>query len=122
MKRKHIFRANVGSEKINRSLAGNSVVFLFLLVIAVFMSAPFVFSIVQAFKPIEELFVFPPKFFVRNPTLKNFRQIFVATDSLWVPFERYLFNSVFTNPGGNGRLCGDCLAGCAAFGKDEIPL
>ncbi|MGN0752915.1 MAG: carbohydrate ABC transporter permease [Aristaeellaceae bacterium] len=104
MKRKHIFRANVGSEKINRSLAGNSVVFLFLLVIAVFMSAPFVFSIVQAFKPIEELFVFPPKFFVRNPTLENFRQIFVATDSLWVPFERYLFNSVFTT-----------LAGTAAY-------
>ena len=100
MKKRHIFRANVGSEKINRSFAGNSAVFMFLLIIAVFMSAPFVFSIVQAFKPVEELFVFPPKFFVQNPTTENFRQIFVATDSLWVPFERYLFNSVFTTVAG----------------------
>lgn len=94
--KKHIFRANVGSEKINRSFAGNSAVFLFLLVIAVFMALPFAYSIMQAFKPIEELFIFPPKFYVMNPTLENFRMIFVATDELWVPVERYLFNSVFT--------------------------
>lgn len=113
MKTPRIFKAKVGSEKLNRSAAGNSLVFLVLLIVAIFMAAPFVFSIVQAFKPVEELFVFPPKLYAVNPTGENFRLIFVATDGLWVPFERYLFNSVFTTIVGTAAYV--LIASLAAF-------
>jgi multiple sugar transport system permease protein len=56
---------------------------------------PIVFVISSAFKPLEELLIFPPPFFVRHPTLDNFQDLILATDALSVPFSRYLFNSVF---------------------------
>lgn len=61
------------------------------------MVVPLVFSIVNAFKPLEEFFIFPPKFYVVNPTLNNFRDLFALTSNLWVPFSRYVFNSVFVS-------------------------
>ncbi len=59
------------------------------------MIIPFIYSIVQSLKPIEELFVFPPKFFVRNPTVDNFINLLMSTNNMWVPFERYIFNSIY---------------------------
>lgn len=56
---------------------------------------PLLYSVLQSLKPLEELFAFPPRFFVMNPTLENYSQLFQLTDSLWVPFSRYLFNSLF---------------------------
>lgn len=58
------------------------------------MALPLVYSTVNAFKPMEEFFVFPPKFYVVNPTGNNFAQLFSLTSNLWVPFTRYLFNSI----------------------------
>ena len=46
--------------------------YLVLVPLALFMSLPIVFIINHAFKPIQELFAFPPKFFVENPVLDNF--------------------------------------------------
>jgi len=57
------------------------------------MFLPFLYAIVQAFKPLDELFIFPPKFFVKNPTLDNFRMLSQLSGTLWIPFERYLANS-----------------------------
>ena len=59
------------------------------------MILPFVYAILQSFKPLEEIFLFPPRFFVRRPTLDNFYQLFRLTNSLWVPFSRYVMNSGF---------------------------
>ena len=53
------------------------------------------YTILQSLKPLDELFIFPPRFFVRRPTLENFIQLKNITSDLWVPFSRYLFNSVF---------------------------
>ena len=58
------------------------------------MALPFVYAIVQSLKPMEELFIFPPKFLVQNPTSENFLDLFLRTNNMWVPFERYIFNSV----------------------------
>lgn len=91
---KSLFRPRVGG-RINRSPAGTFFVFLILIVVSAFMMLPFVYSILQSLKPMEELFAFPPRFFVVNPTLENFRQMFRLSNSLWVPFSRYVFNSVF---------------------------
>ena len=59
------------------------------------MALPLLYTILQSLKPLDELFIFPPRFFVRRPTLENFIQLKNITSDLWVPFSRYLFNSVF---------------------------
>lgn len=80
---------------LSRSTAGNVGIFLVLLIVCAFMLLPLIYAVVQAFKPIDEIFVYPPKFFVKNPTFENFRQVFKLAGNLWVPFSRYIFNSVF---------------------------
>jgi ABC-type glycerol-3-phosphate transport system permease component len=66
---------------------------LFLAGIGIFMFLPIVFLINNAFKPLNELFLFPPRIFVKNPTMFNFEQLFLHTSAGVVPFTRYLFNS-----------------------------
>lgn len=58
------------------------------------MALPIVFIVSTAFKPLNELFLFPPAFLVKHPTLYNFEVLFLHTASGVVPFVRYLFNSV----------------------------
>ena len=83
--------------KLNRSYGGNLLIFLMLVVMGVFMGLPLIYNIVQAFKPASELFIFPPRFYVSDPTWKNFTQLFQLASNLTVPFIRYLFNSVFVS-------------------------
>ena len=85
---------HLGRRKVNRSLGGNLVLFRFLFLMGCFMILPFVYSVLQSVKPVEEIFVFPPRFFVRRPTADNYTQLFRLANSLWVPFGRYLLNSV----------------------------
>lgn len=85
------------SKNLNRSTGGNIVVFILLLILGLFMVLPVAHMIVQAFKPMDELFIFPPRFTVVNPTWKNFRLIGLMAGNLWVPFSRYIFNSVFVS-------------------------
>jgi ABC-type glycerol-3-phosphate transport system permease component len=58
------------------------------------MILPVFYVIAQAFKPLSELFVFPPRFFVQNPTLENFARLFRTASGTGVPMTRYLFNSI----------------------------
>ena len=85
---------------LSRTKAGNVGIFIFLLCIGTFMILPVFYSVIQAFKPIEEYYAFPPRFFVKNPTLENFKMVFELAGNLWVPFSRYLFNSVLVSVGG----------------------
>lgn len=64
-------------------------------VLALFTMLPIVYMISTAFKPLEEMFLYPPRFFVRHPTMRNFVELLLAIDSLTVPFSRYFFNSLF---------------------------
>lgn len=73
---------------------------LFLLLLAVFMVFPLVYSVSNAFKPLSELLVFPPQFFVRNPTLQNFIDLSNLVANSWVPFSRYIFNTLFVTAAG----------------------
>ena len=54
--------------------------------LAAFAILPIVYIISTAFKPLEELLLFPPPFFVRNPTLDNFTDLLLSFGSLSVPF------------------------------------
>ena len=67
--------------------------YLVLVPLALFMSLPIVFIINHAFKPIQELFAFPPKFFVENPVLDNFVKLGRQASSGGIDITRYIFNS-----------------------------
>lgn len=68
--------------------------YLLLAPIVVFMLLPIVFIFSHAFKPPDELFAYPPRFFVTNPTLKNFTDLFEKLSRSGIPVSRYLFNSI----------------------------
>ncbi len=76
------------------AIAGDITTFLLLLIYGLLMSLPLIYAVLQAFKPYNELFIFPPRFFVKSPTLSNFSQLFDLTSSSWVAFSRYVFNSI----------------------------
>ena len=80
---------------LNRSRGGNAAIFLILFLIALFMGLPLFYSVASAFKPPEELYLFPPRFYVVNPTFDNFKKLGLMVSNLWVPFSRYLYNSLF---------------------------
>lgn len=65
-----------------------------LIPLAIFMALPIFFIIFHAFKPIDELFAYPPRFFVEKPTLQNFADLFAQSNATGVPMSRYLFNSI----------------------------
>lgn len=83
------------SKKYTHSIAGNILSFLFLALIALFMVMPMIFTVSNAFKPLDELFLFPPSLLVKNPTLMNFYSLSSLMRESWVPLSRYIFNSVF---------------------------
>ncbi|NTU55807.1 MAG: carbohydrate ABC transporter permease [Anaerolineales bacterium] len=68
--------------------------YLLLAPLAAFMLLPIVFIFSHAFKPPDELFAFPPRFFVINPTFKNFVDLFSKMSNSGIPVSRYLFNSI----------------------------
>ncbi|SFS74104.1 carbohydrate ABC transporter permease [Paenibacillus sp. BC26] len=78
-----------------RSLYGNIISMLFLGFLGAFMLLPLIYAVSNAFKPLDELFLFPPSFFVRKPTGQNFSMLWMIMSNSWVPFSRYLFNSLF---------------------------
>lgn len=78
---------------------GGWLLYLGLTSVAIIMLAPLVYLVSTAFKPIEELFLFPPRFFFINPTMKNFYDLLLITGTSWVPFSRYIFNSVVISIG-----------------------
>lgn len=80
---------------LNRSVGGDAGITFFLTIMGVFMFLPLLYVILQALKPLDELWMFPPRFYVINPTLKNFRDLFSLMSDSWVPFSRYIFNTVF---------------------------
>lgn len=83
-------------KRVNGSLGGDICIFIFLILLGIFMVFPLYYSIIQSMKPVEELFVFPPKLYVLNPTGDNFSDMFKVAASSWqVPLSRYIFNSFF---------------------------
>ena len=86
------FRGRI--RRSNRSPAGTVVLFILILISALFMLLPVLYAIGAAFKPLDEIYIFPPRLFAHNPTWKNFQQIAALADTFWVPMSRYLFNTI----------------------------
>lgn len=107
--------------KPNRSRTGDFLIYFMLFMVAIAMVFPLVFAVSSSLKPLDELFLFPPKVFAQNPTLDNFQDLFVTMGKSWVTFSRYIFNTVFiTATGTAGHLI---IASLGAFvlSKYEFP-
>ncbi len=73
---------------------GQIKIYIVLLPLVIFMLFPIVFIFCHAFKPMEELFEFPPKFYVKNPSLDNFDSLMKSARNAGIPMSRYIFNSL----------------------------
>ena len=82
--------------KPNRSVGGDIGIYIMLILFGIFFVMPLVYTICSAFKPLDEIYLYPPSFFVKNPTFNNFQDMLVVMSSSYVPFTRYIFNTVFT--------------------------
>ncbi len=102
----------------NRSVGGDVGINLLLITFGLFMFLPMVYAISQSLKPLDELWMFPPRFFVRNPNFKNFSELFRLMSESWVPFSRYIFNTALVSVAGTfGHLF---LASMAAYAMTKI--
>ncbi len=105
---------------LNRSKGGDFGINIMLLLIGAFMFIPMIYSVMNAFKPLEEFFYFPPHFFPRRLVLENFTYLFQLMSSSWVPFSRYIFNTVFiTVAGVLGNLI---ISSLCAYALSKIPF
>ncbi len=109
------------AEKVNRTKIGNFGIFLFLGLFGIYSGLPLFLTICQAFKPLNEFFLFPPRYIPRNPTIENFRMLFSLMSTTWVPFSRYIFNTVFITI--TGTLGHVLVASMAAYplAKHKFP-
>ena len=103
---------------LSRSAGGDAGITFFLIILGAFMFLPMLYCVMQSLKPLDELFMYPPKFIVTNPTLSNFKDLFTLMDTSWVPFSRYIFNTVWVSVAGTfGHLF---LASLAAYALAKI--
>ena len=84
---------------LNRSVGGDLSITVVLAILGCFMFLPMYYLIITAFKPIGEMFLTPPNFYVIKPTFQNFIDLFASMTSTWVPLSRYIFNTIFISLG-----------------------
>ncbi len=87
-------KLKASNKQAGRKIGGTVCIFLFLLILGLFMALPIYLAVVMSIKPVEELFIFPPKLYAIEPTLENFGDMFSVLKQNQVPFSRYVFNSV----------------------------
>lgn len=97
---------------------GQLKIIIILLPLVIFMALPIIFIANHAFKPMDELFAFPPTFFVKNPTLENFTKLIKFSRTSGVPMSRYIFNSLIVTVLTVGLSL--LFTTCAAFALSKI--
>ena len=103
---------------LSRSAGGDAGITVLLTILGIFMFLPMIYVVMQSLKPLDELWMYPPRFIVMNPSLNNFKDLFVLMNDSWVPFSRYIFNTVFTSVCGTfGHLF---LASMCAYALAKI--
>ncbi len=108
-------------KQLNRSAAGNGILFFFMIICGIFMALPLVILVNNALKPLDEIFQYPQSVFVKNPTFNNFKDLFVVMSDSWVPFSRYIFNTIIIT--GFGTVGHVIIASLAAYplAKHKFP-
>ena len=111
------------SRRINRSLGSDILILSILILFASLMVVPLVYAVSSSLKPLSELWIFPPRFFVSNPTLRNFKDLLLMVSDSWVPFSRYIFNTVFVTVAGTvghvilAAMCAYAIAKIRFYGS-----
>jgi len=99
-------------------MGGDIAINTILVIFGAFMFIPMFYAIIQSLKPLDELWIFPPRFFVVNPTAKNYGDLLRLMSTSWVPFSRYIFNTIFISSVGTfGHLI---LASLSAYALKKI--
>ncbi|MCL2196737.1 MAG: carbohydrate ABC transporter permease [Treponema sp.] len=111
----------VGGKRLNRSYGGDAFIVVILTLFGLFFVYPLVFAINNAFKPLNEIFLFPPKLFVQRPTLNNFQDLFILMSKSWVTFSRYIFNTLFITVVGTVGLIIVASMGAFVVSKYKFP-
>jgi ABC-type glycerol-3-phosphate transport system permease component len=110
-----------GGKRLNRSYGGDAFIIAILAVFGLFFAYPLIYAINNAFKPLNEIFLFPPRLWVRQPTLGNFQDLFVIMNKSWVAFSRYIFNTVFITAAGTAGLIIVASLGAYVVSKYRFP-
>ncbi len=106
---------------LNRSAGGDAGITVMLTILGAFMFLPMLYVIMQSLKPLDELWMFPPRFYVTNPTMTNYTDLLTLMNTSWVPFSRYIFNTVFVSVVGTvGNLFFSSMA-AYAMAKIKFP-
>ena len=88
-------KLKASNKQAGKKIGGTVAIFLFLTILGLFMVLPIYLTIEMTIKPVEELFIFPPKLYAIRPKFDNFKEMFGALHQNRVPFSRYVFNSIF---------------------------
>lgn len=110
-----------GKKRLSRSWQGDVAIGILLIGFGLFSAYPLVFTIANAFKPLDEIFLFPPQLFPRNFTLENFTDLFNLIGNTRIPISRYFFNTIFITVFG---VSGHVLFGALAaypLAKQKFP-
>ncbi len=107
--------SNINPKKFER---GQIKLIVIVAPLALFMLLPIVYIFCHAFKPMEELFAFPPRFFVQNPTLDNFRGLMKASQTSGIPLSRYVFNSLIVTAA--DVICSILLSSMAGYALSKL--
>lgn len=98
-------------QKLKKLTPGRVALYVVMSLLVAFMALPLIYIINSAFKPLDELYIFPPKFLVENPTLQNFTDLFATLGGTTVPFIRNVVNSLIQTGGIVVLTCVVCAVG-----------
>ncbi len=106
--------------RYTRSTAGNIVYFSILFLAGAFTVLPLIYCVITSFKPLDELLIFPPQFFVKRPTLSNYLELPSLLGKIQVSVSRYLFNSIFIAVAGTGLHIVAASLAAFVFSKSKM--
>ncbi len=92
---KKMLKSKGSNKRVGKSWTNDIGIFLLLFFMGLFMVFPIYLAVVNSIKPVQEVFLMPPKLYAMDPTTENFRDLFKIANNSWVPFSRNIFNSVF---------------------------
>lgn len=111
---------STSAKHVSRSAGGTAAIIIFLLLFGLIMALPLLYTILQSLKPLDELFIFPPRFFVRRPTLENFIQLKNITSDLWGTVLPVSVQQCFPDRVLYGYTGGFCFHGRLSLGKTQV--
>lgn len=106
--------------RYTRSTAGNVMYFSILFLAGAFTILPLIYCVITSFKPLDELLIFPPQFFVKRPTLSNYLVLPSLLGKIQVPVSRYFFNSLFITVAGTSLHIIAASLAAFTFSKSKI--